>query len=53
LGKEDVWLEEIKDGRRETTACKEATKAYPEEMKPATVHQEDPKDDRNSEGAEW
>jgi hypothetical protein len=28
----DAWLEEIKDGRKETTACQEATEAYPEKM---------------------
>jgi hypothetical protein len=29
----DAWLAEMKDGREETTACQEATKAYAEKVK--------------------
>jgi hypothetical protein len=28
----DAWLEEIKDGRKEATACQEETEASPEKM---------------------
>ncbi|PNF37380.1 hypothetical protein B7P43_G16661 [Cryptotermes secundus] len=58
IGKEDYSLEEMKDDRGEKTTCKEATnsnlvkmESSPEEIKSVAVHQEDPKDDRKSEGA--
>jgi hypothetical protein len=49
-----AWLEEMKDGRKETAACQEATEANPEtmeanpdEMKSVTVHEEVPKGGRS------
>jgi hypothetical protein len=48
----DAWLEEMKDGRRETMACQEATEAYPEmmvvnpqKMESIVVHEEVPKEE--------